>query len=69
MGNIVFGGLIGLVVDASSGGPYDVRPETIASQLAAVGAQATLHDGGLYVFLVPAADPAWTKVGQLMPKQ
>ena len=26
-GNIVFGGLIGLIVDASTGGLYDVRPE------------------------------------------
>ena len=67
-GNLVFGGLIGLVVDASTGGLYDVRPEQIQSQLVTVGAQASVREGELYVFLVPAADPAWTKVGQLTPK-
>ena len=66
-GNIVFGGLIGLVVDASSGGLYDVRPEQVAAQLARTGASGTMRDGTIFVFLVREADPSWVKIGQLKP--
>jgi hypothetical protein len=64
-GNIVFGGLIGLIVDASSGGLYDVRPEVISSQLARSGASGAVRDGTIYVFLVREVDPSWVKIGQL----
>ncbi len=66
-GNIVFGGLIGLVVDASTGGLYDVRPEQVNAQLARTGASGTMRDGTIYVFLVQEADPSWVKIGQLKP--
>lgn len=66
-GNIVFGGLIGLIVDASTGGLYDVRPEQINAQLASGGASGAMHDGMIYVFLVREVDPSWVKIGQLTP--
>ena len=66
-GNIVFGGLIGLVVDASTGGLYDVRPEQVAAQLAQAGAGGEMRDGTIFVILVPNADPSWHKIGQLKP--
>jgi PEGA domain len=68
-GNIVFGGLIGLIVDASSGGLYDVRPEQVNAQLAHTGATGMMRDGNIYVFLVPQVDPAWRKIGELKPVQ
>jgi len=68
-GNIVFGGLIGLAVDAMTGGLYEVRPEQINGQLAKSGALLPGHDGNVYVFLVPQADPSWQRIGQLQPQR
>lgn len=66
-GNIIFGGLIGLVVDAASGGLYKLSPETIDAQLerfsAAPGPRPRLL---LTVVLEP--DPSWQKIGQLAPR-
>jgi hypothetical protein len=64
-GNIIFGGLIGLAVDAMTGGLYDVKPEQVESQLQQKQARATLQDGTLYVILVERPDPSWHKIGQL----
>jgi hypothetical protein len=66
-GNIVFGGLIGLIVDASSGGLYDVRPEQVNAQLTRTGAMGEARDGMIYVFLVREVDPSWVRIGQLKP--
>ena len=62
-GNLVFGGLIGLAVDAMSGGLYKLTP----SQIAGTMPQQTsgLTTDGLYVAVVLQPDPAWEKVGQL----
>jgi len=66
-GNVVFGGLIGLAVDALSGGLYNLNPAQLQTVLAKQGANiAPTHDG-ICVFLVSVADPAWKKVGQLAP--
>ena len=64
-GNIVFGGLIGLAVDAITGGLYVLTPEQVAGQLAKeTGARAT-SAAGVYVVLVPHADARWTQIGML----
>ncbi|HYR31159.1 MAG TPA: PEGA domain-containing protein [Gemmatimonadales bacterium] len=68
-GNIIFGGLIGLAVDAMTGGLYEVRPEEVNGQLVKSGAVLSRHDGNVYVFLVPQADPSWRKIGQLQHQQ
>ena len=64
-GNIVFGGLIGLAVDAITGGLYAINPKQVNGQLAKTGACARVENGALYVFLVPRADPGWERIGQL----
>jgi len=64
-GNIVFGGLIGLVVDASAGGMYKLTPEQIESELRSAQAEALSSDGGLYIAVVLEADPSWEKIGSL----
>lgn len=58
-GNIVFGGLIGLAVDAITGGLYNLTPEQISGQLARQGAFAKTSPDGIYIFLVQHADPSW----------
>lgn len=73
-GNIVFGGLIGLAVDASTGGIYKLSPTQMHGQLSQTVQAGTprgsetssaLGKDGIYVRVVMQADPAWTKVGQL----
>ncbi len=60
-GNIVFGGLIGLAVDAISGGLYKLTPE----QIAATMNRADVKDDDCYIFVVMQPDPSWTKIGEL----
>jgi len=67
-GNVVAGGLIGLAVDAISGGLYNLTPEQVQANLAK-GAQMQLDENGLYVMTTFEVDPEWTKVGQLAKRQ
>jgi hypothetical protein len=64
-GNIVFGGLIGLAVDAMTGGLYNLTPTQLSATLSRQGAQIAPAKNGIYVVMVARADPAWVKVGQL----
>jgi hypothetical protein len=63
-GNLAFGGLIGLVVDASTGSLYKLSPEQITGQLLTRQARV---DGRtiLQVAVTLNADPSWQKIGQL----
>jgi hypothetical protein len=62
-GNILFGGLIGLAVDASTGGLYKLTPEQVAAQLPSN--TASLSRDGIYVVVTLQPGEGWTKVGQL----
>lgn len=64
-GNIIFGGLIGLVVDASTGGMYKLTPEQIGAQLASTGAEVVLSEDSIYLFVTLSADADWELVGFL----
>lgn len=64
-GNIVFGGLIGLAVDAIDGGMYNLTPEQVSASLSANHAEIGKTGDGLYVFVVLKPAPGWVKVGQL----
>lgn len=66
-GNVAIGGLIGLAVDAISGGMYKLSPEQLSATLSASATHASVTNaaGGIYVIAVlePRAD--WIKVAQL----
>jgi len=64
-GNIVFGGLIGLAVDAVSGSMYKLSPEQVSAALTSAQAATQQGKDGVYVFAVLAPRPDWVKVGQL----
>lgn len=64
-GNIVFGGLIGLAVDAITGGLYNLTPEQIAGQMAKQGGSLEQNEEGIYVVLVRDVDPSWQRIGTL----
>lgn len=67
-GNLVFGGLIGLAVDALTGGLYYLTPQQIASQLALQGTSAKPTANGIYVVLVREVDLSWLRIGTLSPE-
>jgi len=62
-GNLVVGGLVGLAVDAISGGLYKLSPEQLTATLAKQ--TGTADDGVLQIYVVLRPDPSWVKVGQL----
>lgn len=64
-GNLAFGGLIGLAVDAMSGGLYKLTPEQLQGTLAHQGASIAPTKDGIYVVMVHAPEAGWVKVGQL----
>jgi hypothetical protein len=63
-GNIVVGGLIGLVIDASTGGMYKLTPQQVSAELRQRSAAVVVEEG-LVIAFAPTADPRWEKVGQL----
>ena len=64
-GNVLFGGLIGLAVDAITGGLYKLTPEQIAGTMVKEGVGFHLEENTLYVAVVLHPDPTWEKVGTL----
>jgi hypothetical protein len=61
----VFGGIIGLAVDAITGGLYKLSPEQLNATLTKQQASVAHTKDGFYVVLVPAPEQGWLKVGQL----
>jgi len=63
-GNVVFGGVIGVVVDASTGAMYKLSPgavdTTLTTRTAVVEGRRTIE-----VAIVMTPDPSWEKIGQL----
>ena len=68
-GNIVFGGVIGLAVDAISGGLYNLNPAQLQATLAKQGAMVAPTKDGIYVVMVRSVPAEWRKVGQLQPSR
>lgn len=64
-GNLVFGGIVGLAVDAMSGGLYALTPEQVSGQLTKQGASLGTTKQGVFVMLVRAPEPGWVKVGEM----
>jgi len=64
-GNIVFGGLIGLAVDAIGGGMYKLTPQQLSAQLTSGSAQVVPTDNGLYMVVVLKPEAGWQRIGQL----
>jgi hypothetical protein len=64
-GNIIFGGLIGLAVDAATGGLYDLSPEQLNAELKKQNIGATIKNDGVYIVTVLRPDPSWQKISAL----
>ena len=66
-GNIVFGGLIGLAVDAISGGLYKLSPEQLQATLTKEDIGLLYEEDAMYVAIILHPDPSWERVGALSP--
>lgn len=64
-GNIVFGGVIGLAVDAVSGGIYKLTPDQLRLEIANNGRAICKKQGESQILIVMKPDPSWQKIGQL----
>ncbi len=68
-GNIVFGGVIGLAVDAITGGLYKLTPEqiqaTLSKNLSKNKTGFLYKKDSLYLVVVLNPDPAWQKIANL----
>lgn len=66
-GNLAYGGLIGLAVDAISGGLYKLTPEQVEAEMKKGGYSCTQKGDEIYIAAVLKADPSWEKIGSLTP--
>lgn len=64
-GNVLFGGIIGLAVDAMTGGLYNLTPDQLTAALSRQSASVAPTRDGIYVVLVASPEKGWSRVGQL----
>jgi hypothetical protein len=64
-GNLVFGGLPGLAIDAITGGLYKLSPEQVTAQLQHDDAQVATGDDLLLVTVVMRPEPGMERIGTL----
>jgi hypothetical protein len=66
-GNLLldYGGVIGLAVDANSGGLYTLSPEQVSAELRKGNLGTTEYKDSVFVVAAVEPEPWWKKVGQL----
>ncbi len=64
-GNILLGGIIGIVVDAASGSMYSLSPKDVTVELTKSTATNHQTKDGIYFSVTLQPDPHWQKIGQL----
>jgi hypothetical protein len=68
-GNIVFGGIPGLAVDAITGGLYKLKPDQIEGTLGSDAAEVRQAKDVLVVAVVLRPDPSWERIAALTPSR
>lgn len=65
-GNLIFGGLIGIIIDASNGAMYKLSPDQIIASMGKVSAMNVKDgDNRLYIGVTLQPDPAWERIGTM----
>ena len=67
-GNIIFGGLIGLVVDLATGALYVLTPDQIQANLIKSDTGMNNREDILYLAFIMEPNPSWEKIGNLEKK-
>ena len=66
LGNIIFGGVIGIIIDASTGSMYKLTPNQVISQMTVpVATNSADSEDKIYVAVTLNADPSWEKISSL----
>lgn len=65
-GNLLFGGIIGIIIDAADGAIYNVKPEAVSANLVKVGEDPS-QKTGLVISVVLGAPEHGERIGQLTP--
>ena len=64
IGNILIGGIIGLIIDPITGAMYNLSPDEVNAQMTS-GTAFKSNGKDVYVAVALNIDPTWKKVGQL----
>lgn len=67
-GNIIFGGIIGIAVDAVSGAIFRLTPEQIQAEMYYKGYSYSTDTQESFIAVVMEPNPEWTKIGNLVPQ-
>jgi hypothetical protein len=63
-GNIVFGGVVGIIIDIATGSMYRLTPDQIWAELKPGIVESSLKDG-IYIGVVLSPNEDWEKIGEL----
>lgn len=66
LGNFIFGGIIGLAIDAISGGIYMLTPDQIQAELRSNNLVYSKSSNESCIVVVLEPDPSWTKIGNMV---
>ena len=64
-GNILFGGLIGIVIDAATGSMYKLSPKRVDAEFAKTTTLTKSEGSNIYVAVTLQPDPTWEKIGEM----
>jgi PEGA domain len=64
LGNILIGGLIGIIIDPITGAMYNLSPDQVNAQMSK-GTAFRSNGKDVYIAVALNIDPSWKKVGQL----
>jgi PEGA domain len=67
-GNLAFGGLIGLIIDAADGAMYNLTPYQINAQISKNTSWNKIEKDNIYIAATLIPDPSWQKIGVLEKK-
>lgn len=62
-GNLLLGGIVGLVVDYSTGAIYKIPQEEVSAELIKQGRKLSLNGSSLIIGVTMAAKDSWKKIG------
>jgi hypothetical protein len=65
LGNLFFGGLIGIIIDASNGAMYHLTASELQELSKGASFKFNEDNNQLTIVLVSKANPAWRKIGSL----
>jgi len=64
IGNILIGGIVGLIIDPITGAMYNLSPNEVNAQMTS-GTAFKSNGKDVYVAVALNIDPTWKKIGQL----